>query len=136
MIRARPSAEILTLAHELSAIAGLPGPSARPKRCNWNAWLELAEENQLSPLLGSRMISAGDRGGGVPERPLEIQSSLRGAHIQEARDSAFVHSELQQILAILRDVADPIALKGCALAYELYDHPSERPHDIGLLGNA
>ena len=50
MIRARPSAELLTLLHELSAIAGLPGPAERPESCDWNAWFELADGNQLVAL--------------------------------------------------------------------------------------
>jgi hypothetical protein len=134
MIQARPSAELLTLLHELSAIAGLPGPDARPTDCDWSAWVDLAEEHQLSSFLGSRTVSGLNPFDRASERPLELQNFLRGAYIQVARDSAFVHSELQRILAALRPVADPIALKGAALAYTLYDHPSERfMSDIDLL---
>lgn len=132
MRRARPSAELLMLLHELSAIAGLPGPARRPTHCDWERWLELTEEHQLSPLLGSRSTSGASRF--ARGRPAQIGDALRGAYVHVARDSAFVHSELQRILASLRCVADPIALKGAALAYSLYDHPSERPMtDIDLL---
>ncbi|MEN8185368.1 MAG: nucleotidyltransferase family protein, partial [Myxococcota bacterium] len=137
MIQARPSAELLNLLHELSAIAGLPGPAARPASCDWNHWLELVEENQLSAFLGSRTVSGTNPFDRALERPPELQNALRGAYIQVARDSAFVHHELQRILATLRTVADPIALKGSALAYALYDHPSERfMTDIDLLLSA
>ena len=40
MIRARPSAELLMLLHELSAIAGLPGPDEKPPGCDWKAWVD------------------------------------------------------------------------------------------------
>jgi hypothetical protein len=134
MIQARPSAELLKLLHELSAIAGLPGPDAKPTDCDWGVWLDLAEEHQVSSFLGSRAVSGSNPFDRATERPLELQNFLRGAYIQVARDSAFMHSELQRILAALRPVADPIALKGAALAYTLYDHPSERfMTDIDLL---
>jgi hypothetical protein len=134
MIQAHPSAELLTLLHELSAIAGLPGPAARPTDCDWDVWLDLAEEHQLSSFLGSRAVSGANPFDRATTRPREIQDTLHGAYVQVARDSAFMHSELQRILAALRPVADPIALKGAALAYALYDHPSERSMgDIDLL---
>jgi hypothetical protein len=134
MIGACPSAELLTLVHELSAIAGLPGPADRPESCDWNAWFELADGNQLAALLGSRTASGENPSRHATRRPLAIQNRLRAAYIYGAREAAFLHRELQRILAVLRDVADPIALKGSALAYALYDHPSERPMwDIDLL---
>jgi hypothetical protein len=134
MIGARPSAELLTLLHELSAIAGLPGPTEPRADCEWKAWLDLVEEHQLTPLLGSRIVADANPFDRATERPGDLVSFLRAAYIHVARDAAFVHNELQRILAALRPVADPIALKGAAVAYALYDHPSERPmSDIDLL---
>lgn len=132
-MRARPSTELCSLLHELSALVGLPGPDLEPADCDWQRWLGLVEEHQLSPLLGSRGAPEATRGW-VPERPAEVENHLEGAYVHVARDSAFVHTELLRILAALRPVTDPVALKGAALAYALYDHPSERPMtDVDLL---
>ena len=72
MIRARPSAELRTLVHELSAIAGLPGPAKRSESCDWDAWFELADGNQLAVLLGSRTASGDDPSCHATRRPLAM----------------------------------------------------------------
>ena len=94
MIRARPSAELLTLLHELSAIAGLPGPAERPESCDWDAWFELADGNQLAVLLGSRMASGENPSRHAMRLPLAIQNRLRAEYVYGAREAAFLRLPL------------------------------------------
>jgi hypothetical protein len=124
--------ELKLLVAHLSSIAGLrarPFTTRAPVR--WDRWMELVDENQLGAFLGARLatIAACEL-----ELPGEIADELRARYLRSGLDAAFRSTEVVRLLDRLEAPAQPVLLKGAALAHGLYADAAEREmSDIDLL---
>jgi putative nucleotidyltransferase-like protein len=121
------SSELTLIVHQIARGAGMRGPARSvPSSVDWDRWLHLVDENQLGPFLASRCPAI--------EVPRSIALELRDRYTRSGHEAAFRHVELMRIASALDGIAEPIVLKGAALAYTLYAEASERPmSDIDLL---
>lgn len=123
----RLSAELDTIVQQLSATAGLkPARHHASGEIDWNRWLDIVDEHQLGPYLGNRA---------APQAfPAAVAAALDARYARSALDAAFRSVELVRILELLEGIAEPIVLKGGALAFTLYRDAAERPmSDLDLL---
>lgn len=137
----RASAELASLAALLARIADLPGGRVRASagRASWARWLDLVEENQLAPLIASRLLlrdgardgMAAPASGPFPE---SVASVLLDRYVRSGHEAAFRTSELLRVLDLFEETSRPVLLKGAALAHSLYGESAERPmSDLDLL---
>ena len=101
---------------------------ASDARFDWDRWLELAEQESLSPLL-HRVLRDRDW---VPEG---VEQELRQAYVQSGICNALLMAEMESVNDRLAVINVPlIVLKGAALAETVYGNVAMRPMvDLDLL---
>lgn len=101
-----------------------PPPAADPARLT-----DLAMGHELGPLLFTRHARGPSTTWARSTLP-----ALESAYFQSGRQAVLRQAVLHQVLLLLQNVAEPIVLKGMALASVLYQEAAERTmRDIDLL---
>jgi hypothetical protein len=121
----RFSRELRSLISYLKHIAGLGGApkdeSGSPVQ--WDRWIDLVDEHQLGPLLGSRVAASSAMSLTMPAAVLD---ALRARTIRSGLDAAFQTVEHVRLFNLLEADLSPVALKGAAVVHTLYGEASER----------
>lgn len=133
----RFSRELRSLISYLKHIAGL-GPVPKSEEAGppvqWDKWIDLVDEHQLGPLLGSRIAGSSALSLTVPAVVLD---ALRGRSVRSALDATFRTIEHTRLFSVLNADLEPVVLKGAALVHTLYEEAAEREmSDLDILLNS
>jgi hypothetical protein len=97
----------------------------------WDRWLDIVDEHQLGPFLGSRIRLCSEL---ALRMPVAVQEELYARTVRSSLDASFRSVEHFRLCSLLERETQPIALKGSALALTLYAETAEREmSDLDLL---